>query len=219
MFLGFFALVSIAELWALSRDWQTVHEVAKPLIMLSLIGYYLSCAPKRNQMFVRAMFFCWTGDVLLMFETEDETFFMLGLLAFLVGHALYILSFRKLRWDKAIIELLPTQKIRLIFPILLAGAGLMVVLFPTLGTLTIPVLTYSVVLMAMAINAVFRYGKTTTDSFWIVFAGAALFMVSDSLLALNKFYTPLDYSGPLIMLSYILAQYLIVEGVRRHVEV
>lgn len=218
IFLGFFGVVSVVELLALSRDWQLVHEIAKPLIMLSLIGYYLSCVPQRNNTFVKAMFFCWTGDVLLMFQVEDEMFFMLGLAAFLLGHVLYIVSYRQLRWRVATKELLPTQKIRFIFPIVLAGTGLLVVLFPTLGPLTIPVIIYSVVLMLMVINALFRYGRTTPDSLWLVVAGALLFLVSDSILALNKFYSPIDYSGPLIMLTYILGQYLIVEGVRRHGE-
>jgi len=50
----------------------------------------------------------------------------------------------------------------------------------------------------------------------LVLAGAWLFMASDSILAFNKFHTAIEYSGPLIMTTYILAQFLIVEGARRH---
>jgi len=41
-------------------------------------------------------------------------------------------------------------------------------------------------------------------------------MISDSLLAINKFMQPLPLSGLAIMLTYLLAQYLIVEGVLKH---
>jgi uncharacterized membrane protein YhhN len=70
----------------------------------------------------------------------------------------------------------------------------------------------------MAMQALFRYGYTSAPSFafWC-FAGAISFMISDSLLAINKFMQPLAiYAGLAIMLTYLLAQYLIVEGVLKH---
>jgi uncharacterized membrane protein YhhN len=68
----------------------------------------------------------------------------------------------------------------------------------------------------MAMQALFRYGRTNSKSFTLVFAGAISFMLSDSLLAINKFMQPLPLAGLAIMFTYILAQYLIVEGVVRH---
>ncbi len=216
LFLILFAVVSICELLAVSRGWTEVQLVAKPLIMLMLIGYYMSATSSRNGTLIRAMFFCWTGDILLMGQNGGELYFILGLLAFLVGHVLYIVAYRQLRWEDKTNELLPTQKLRYAFPVMLAGTGLLVVLVPKLGPLTIPVTVYSVVLMIMAMTAIFRYGRTYLDSFWLVTAGALLFMASDSILAINKFHTSFAFAGPLIMLTYILAQYLIVEGVLRH---
>jgi hypothetical protein len=49
------------------------------------------------------------------------------------------------------------------------------------------------------------------------FTGALFFMLSDSLLAINKFYRPFPLAGFLIMLSYIVAQYLIVIGTKEEV--
>ena len=111
-----------------------------------------------------------------------------------------------------------TQKIRFSFPIILAGTGLIVILFPSLGSLKIPVLVYAIALMVMVMMALFRYGRTGTRSFWMVFVGAAVFMSSDSLLAINKFYSSIYLSGLFIMLTYTTAQYLIVEGVLSHRE-
>jgi uncharacterized membrane protein YhhN len=215
-FLFLFVAVSTAELLSMIVGWPMVHSVTKPLIMLSLTGYYWINAERRSLTFMLALLFCWLGDVLLMFESTAALFFIFGLVSFLIGHLLYMISYRQLRGDDTSHELLWTQKIRFSIPIVLVGTGLITVLFPTLGVLKIPVLLYSMVLVGMVMTALFRYGRTSSLSFWMVFAGAAFFMISDSLLAINKFYAPLPSAGFLIMLTYIGAQYLIVEGSLRH---
>lgn len=42
--------------------------------------------------------------------------------------------------------------------------------------------------------------------------GALLFVLSDTVLAINKFYQPFELSGLVIMLAYGFAQLLIVTG-------
>lgn len=212
--LSAFALVSMGEIACVIWNLQA-HFIFKPAIMLSLVGYYLSVAPQRNLKVLGALFFCWVGDFLLMFTNQGELFFMLGLVAFLIGHLFYIFSFNQLVWPPAG-NLLPTQKARYAFPILLAGTGLMVVLFPSLGTMKIPVLIYSIVLMLMACYALFRLGRTSKASFLWVFVGALLFMLSDSLLAINKFHTNFQWASMAIMSTYISAQFMIVRGVVMH---
>jgi uncharacterized membrane protein YhhN len=68
----------------------------------------------------------------------------------------------------------------------------------------------------MALTALFRYGRTNSKSFLLIFIGAVLFMVSDSVLAINKFHNAFSAAGALIMLTYCLAQFLIVEGALVH---
>ena len=46
-----------------------------------------------------------------------------------------------------------------------------------------------------------------------VFFGAIAFVISDSILAINKFYAPFEKSSFFIMLTYLVAQYLIVVGI------
>jgi uncharacterized membrane protein YhhN len=70
----------------------------------------------------------------------------------------------------------------------------------------------------MAIQALLRYGYTTSRSFTLIFTGALFFMLSDSLLAINKFMTPLHLASLAVMTTYIIAQYLIVEGFISHHE-
>src|SRR5690606_3933671 len=109
------------------------------------------------------------------------------------------------------------QKLRLALPVILTGTGLMVVLFPHLEALKFPVMIYAMVMMIMVLNALFRYNRTTPFSFWMVFIGAVLFMISDAMLAINKFITHLPVAGVMIMLTYILAQYFIIAGLLKHV--
>jgi uncharacterized membrane protein YhhN len=68
----------------------------------------------------------------------------------------------------------------------------------------------------MMINALLRYGKTSSQSFWLVFFGATLFFISDSILAVNKFLQTIDHAGALIMFTYCAAQFLIVHGLIKH---
>lgn len=214
-FMWLFFIVSITELLAVSAGWMQVHYVSKTLIMLSLIGYYLSVVVKRKGYMVRAMFFCWAGDVVLLKQDDAEIYFMLGLFAFLLGHLLYIYAYRQLQWEDAP-PISRKQKVLWVLPVYAVGATLLVTLYPGLGSLAVPVLIYSLVLVVMVQTAIHRYGRTNPDSYWLVFSGAALFMLSDSLLAINKFGNHFPAAGPLVMLTYILGQYLIVEGVVRH---
>ncbi|NOT75934.1 MAG: lysoplasmalogenase [Cyclobacteriaceae bacterium] len=216
IFLVVFLIASAIQLVGAVIEMPLMQDLSKPVIMISLMGYYWMEAEKRSGIFILALLFCWAGDVLLIFQPQAEWFFIFGLVAFLVGHLFYMISYSKFMTTDKTNELLWTQKIRYSLPLILIGTGLITILFPKLGALKIPVLIYSMVLVGMTMTALFRYGRTTSQSFWMVFLGAVLFMVSDSLLAINKFYSPLPMAGFLIMFTYISAQYFIVAGVLRH---
>ena len=88
--------------------------------------------------------------------------------------------------------------------------ALVVLLAPHLGGMLAPVVLYGAVIATMAITAT-RCAPAVT-------IGATLFLLSDSLLALNRFlpHAGIWESGFLIMLSYMAAQGLIILGVGRH---
>lgn len=85
-------------------------------------------------------------------------------------------------------------------------------LFDGLGVMKVPVAAYTVVITAMLLAALNRYGKVGRVSFLLVAAGAALFVASDSLIAINRFHTKLDHATLSVMSTYVIAQYLIVRG-------
>ena len=191
-----------------------IHFISKPLIVISLLVYYYygSQREDRSPTFILALVACLAGDVFLM----NPEYFIPGLVSFLVGHLLYIFAYRQHQNEDDVDSLRGLQRVRLAFPIVLAGTGLVVILFPVLGSMQLPVMIYAAVITVMALTALFRYGRTTSKSFWLVFAGAVLFMMSDSILAFNKFMKPVANAGLLIMITYMAAQFLIVEGILKH---
>lgn len=215
-FLILFFLASVLHVVSLQEAWTRLEIFTKPLIVLSLLGYYLLNSPFRSVIFILALVFCCLGDSLLLFQSGNEMFFMLGLGAFLVAHIFYILSYRQYGLIQPGAETVGTHKMRLAFPVVLAGTGLVVVLLPSLGPLKIPVMMYALILSLMVVGAIFRLGRTSAVSFWMVLSGALLFMVSDSLLAINKFLNPLPNASLWIMVTYCAALFFIVQGIRRN---
>ncbi len=221
-----FLLASIGQLIAqfLPEGW--LHFISKPMLLISLGGYYLGHTSKSTFSIsvLVAIIFSFSGDVFLMFQNQNGMFFIVGLISFLIAHIFYLFAYRQHveAHDHVPLHVTPlnnVQKIRFSFPIMLLGTGLVTVLYPGLGDLRLPVVVYAVVLVAMVLAAMYRYGRTTAKSFWMVFGGAFFFMLSDSLLAINKFYAPIAWSGIWIMSTYILAQFMIVRGLIDHDEV
>lgn len=156
----------------------------------------------------------WLGDVLLLFQGQHELFFMGGLVAFLLAHACYIGAYQQHQWPGPGRALGWRMGVGL--PVVVAGVALLAALSPSLGPLRVPVMVYALVLVMMVLTATYRAGRTTAGSFALVSAGAALFMGSDSLLALDKFLEPLPDAGFWIILLYCAAQLCIVTGLLAH---
>ena len=112
-----------------------LFTMTKPLIMASLLFFYsVSSGPEhRSNVLVVAIVFSLAGDVLLM----KEEYFVLGLVAFLLSHLFYIFTYRQFVNEESDNALNGLQRVRLAFPIILAGSGLVVILFPVLGDLKI----------------------------------------------------------------------------------
>ena len=212
-----FIMASALNLAAMAFGWPALNFITKPSIVISLIAFYVSASgPGLDRMVVWALIFCWLGDVLLLLHGQLEASFILGLAAFLIGHLIYVAAYNQLQRsfvkDRAPILV----RILLGLPAIAMAVGLVTLLFPGLGGLKGPVIAYAVAITWMVLTALMRNGKTSSQSFWMVFSGALIFMISDSLLAINKFYTPIPLPGFWIMLTYCSAQYLIIRGALAH---
>lgn len=214
-----FFVVSIGELLSVAVGSEKGQWIFKPLIMVVLGFYYYQGAAKNNtsaNSVMAAILFSFLGDVSLMFQGENEIYFMGGLGSFMLAHVCYIIAYYQHKHVKEDAGLNGIQKFRFALPIVLAGTGLIAILFAHLGALKIPVTIYAIVLIVMVLQALFRYGYTNAVSFWYVLVGALLFMISDAMIAINKFLFQFELSGLAIMLTYMLAQYFIIRGLLDH---
>lgn len=218
-FFAAFLVVTLGELASHVFQLEFLHHLCKPLIMVCLGFYYWFSVQKDDRSFVvvTAIFFSFLGDSFLMYDDQDQLYFMLGLGSFLLAHVAYIFVYRQHSFESEASETGGIQKARMAFPIILAGTGLVVVLYPRLGELRLPVIVYALVLIVMVLNALYRYQRTNSSSYWMVFTGAILFMISDSMIAISKFLEPINNAGIMIMVTYIAAQWLIIKGLISHV--
>ena len=206
----FFIIVLIELLSASTNTLQYVHFIAKPAIVISLIVVFLKTSQLLSKsiknLTLLALIFSLLGDVLLMFVDTSAHFFTLGLVAFLIAHIMYVLLFLKHR-NKT------KSPFGFVALLLIYAASLFNFLKDGLGDMLIPVALYMLVILAMATSAYLRTNKVNILSYGLVFLGALCFMVSDSILAIDKFYEPIPWSNISIMTTYALAQYLIVLGI------
>lgn len=208
--LVFWALV-ILELTAIAANISSLHFVVKPLLIPSLLILLVvsKTTVPGKQLLIYGLLFSWAGDVLLMFEDRHVLFFIFGLISFLTTHVFYILYFLRIRSQK--ISLL---KKRPVLPALVLAYGVTLVwqLFPHLGDLKVPVIIYAAVICAMLICCLHIVLKVNKKASAFYLIGATAFVISDSLLAINKFYQPFAFAGVFIMLTYCAAQYFIING-------
>lgn len=208
-----FGVIIITELLCGSIESLSLyHYFAKPAIVVSLIIFFWRESHLANAsirvLTLSALILSLAGDVLLMFVDRSAHYFMLGLVAFLLAHIMYILVFSKHRN--------PIKKFT--WPMAALGIfALCLFLFlkDHLGEMLIPVVVYMLVILSMAITSFLREGKVSKMSYNLVVIGAVLFMVSDSILAINKFYGAVAFANVSIMLTYALAQYFIVLGIKK----
>ncbi|MEP7297753.1 MAG: lysoplasmalogenase [Burkholderiales bacterium] len=194
------ALVAVgASIGALPVGWLFA---AKPLTTLLIIGYAWprGAAAPMQQRFIRAgLALSLVGDVALLWPTEG---FLPGLIAFLLAHLAYIAAF--------------------CVPVRLAARPLVFVVYGAIaavilsqlwsgvpGALRAPVVAYVLCLATMASQAGVWWRSAGTGLARHAALGGLLFMVSDSLLAINKFAVPLPLSSLWILATYWLAQWCI----------
>lgn len=208
-------LVSIELVCGYFTNLASLHYFTKPLIVLSLLIFFFIRSQFMNKTIRTLMIFALIcsliGDVALLFDTINPNYFIVGLASFLLAHVLYVSVFLKQRTQNK-------SSLTFIVVMLLYASLLFYLLKDGLGDLLISVLVYMLVILSMSTTAYLRRKENNVASFNWVFTGALLFMLSDSILALNKFYHAFSLSSILIMLTYALAQYSIVIGILKYNE-
>lgn len=154
------------------------------------------------------------GDVALL--RDDDTAFLTGLGSFLGAHLAYISAFssRRRAWGSP-------GTTRRATPVVAAWATVLPAIAAKAGPMRVPVVVYGTVIAGMQMTALMLDPQLPAKGRARVAAGAVVFMVSDGLLGAQKFLLP-SKCGPAadvgVMATYMTAQWLIADGVRRVTE-
>lgn len=185
----------------LPAPFHALHK-ALPIGMLLVWGAVQSGGKLRLWVSL-AMLFSMMGDVLLALPFANH--FLFGLGAFLLAQLTYVKifsAFVQSQWRKP--KLLAT------LGYLVYCAALLSWIMPQDSVLRVAVSVYVLVIASMAILSVW-----SLPTGGLIAIGAALFVASDSMIAINRFVAPFEGADLLIMLSYYLAQLALVTGIIR----
>jgi uncharacterized membrane protein YhhN len=198
----FFFIASSLDIIGIIFSIPILVYIFKPLIIFSLIFLYTFSLPKRLKWYTIALEFSFFGDVLLLFS--GEYFFMAGLISFLMAHILFIKiivnRIKEVHFSKIIVSAIP---------FLAVFSLLIFTLKDSLHEMLWPVVIYGLTISTFGIVSLIDFLNTKSKMSMLMLFGAIIFMISDSLLAINKFYNPAHLHEVIIMATYIFAQYLI----------
>lgn len=194
--------------------WLDFHEfrlLTKPLVVISLMIYFgingKHLPPKIYAFTVLAMCFSLVGDVLLLFDERKPKFFLFGLMAFMLAHLSYTFVFLRQRNTRFSRESWFVLTVLIIYIIVL-----FFMIKNNLDGLIIPVVIYIIAILAMAISSQNRMGKVSNQSYILVLSGALIYILSDSIFAIDRFYHPILWAQLWVMGTYATSQYLIING-------
>jgi uncharacterized membrane protein YhhN len=201
------ALVAALDWAAVQRQWVRVERVAKPLVIVVLSWLAITMGATDHDVgrfLLVALVFSLVGDIFLLGTNTVD--FSGGLVAFLLAHIAFVLAFLTLgvepRW--ALLGLLIAVTLSL-------TAGRRIVRAATHeggAALGSAVTAYLVVIVTMVAAA-------SGTALPLVFAGALAFLLSDTVLALDRFAGPRSNARMLVIVTYHLGQVLMVVGALR----
>ena len=194
------------HIYANRKSLRWYAYVFKPLTMVLLLLIAVFAAKENASVYglaiIAGIVFSLVGDVALMLPRKR---IIIGMGAFLVAHVAYIISFSS---GTSVI----TNAWSMI-PFLIYALIMGLTVLPRAGKLKLPVGIYEVAIMMMAWRALERMLQTGGTGATLAFAGALLFVISDSLWACNFIIKRCKKAQVLILVTYYLAQWLIVLSV------
>lgn len=208
----FFAICGVIEVFAEATNNRALVLISKPLLTPLLAGFAYFKANENGSKAPIALFgallFSLLGDVILLFASGNETYFLMGLVAFLIGHIFYI----ALNLGNAIPIKIGARELVWFVPMLAMTGFLLVKVTSTASGLAVPIIAYSSILCTLYFTGLLTRNNLQPKHWQVLFAGIVLFIASDSMIAINRFIAPFEGAGVAIMATYIIAQYLLVLG-------
>ena len=202
----FFA-VSVLHLIACYRRFPKIRSVTKVLLMPLLCAFYLVLARDIRPLVVAALLFGWIGDILLLFK-NGKTCMLLGICAFALGHICYI---------AAMFTAYPAVlSIKILIPLALCVVWMVFVCLKLMPyapkSLRKPGFLYALLLSGTCLSALYLLLTVGKDAYLLAFIGGLFFMLSDTLLTGQQYRKELKHGNFYVMLTYIIAQTLLILG-------
>lgn len=186
------------------QRWQVY--AFKPLATLLILALALSLTPARPEYqwaIAAGLVLSTAGDVFLMLPRDR---FVAGLASFLLAHLCYLRAFS--------IEVPFGAGLLLWLPFFAAGGMVVALVWPGLKpALRGPVVVYVIVIAAMAGQATGRWYVSGSMVALAAAVGAGLFVVSDAVLAIDRFRWPFRAARAVTLATYWAAQLLIAISV------
>ncbi len=209
VFLVFFIISTSVHLYASIRKDQRIRNITKPMILLSLMGFYIFAARSFSWTALLALLFSWIGDILLM--RRGVKWFISGGIAFMMSHVFFIARYMQdIDFGRVPILLI------ICFAVLFTASVIMV--FSKLtkhlpGGLAAPMFLYLLLNGAMNCFAVYRCVSVPNLMTVLTALGALLFFISDATLFIVRFHKRSRMKSHfMVMLTYSLGELLIVLG-------
>lgn len=199
------ATCALCAIVAEERGPRGLLYVTKPTATLLLLGVAASvpeAAPGYRWLVVAGLAASAVGDVFLMLPRDR---FVPGLLSFLGAHVAYGAAF--FTPPRA-----PADGI-VLAGLLAVAAGIVAALWRGLGALRVPVVVYVAAIITMAWLACVRWRAGDAAGAALAALGALLFVVSDALLAVDRFRRPIPHGRVFVLGTYYIAQALIATSV------
>lgn len=217
----FYGALTLCHLLILYFGYDTLHLIVKPMFMPVLMFMLYRAVQNKKDSFYRLMQFglllSWFGDIALMLDRDNPLYFIAGLSCFLLAHLGYTAAFvgnirqsvKPFNWGKA-------AGVAAIFGVF-TGAFFFQ-MKDGLAEMYVPVLAYTLVITAMGIAAALRHGHTHSTDFNLIVVGAVLFILSDCVIAWNKFVVDFPHDQVLNMSLYLSGQFLLAYGSAKYME-
>ena len=202
------AVAAPLDWWAVAVRGRRREWVFKPLVLVALIlaAWFMGAGESATgRWLLAALFLSLLGDVALL--ADNTARFALGLASFLLAHVAFVVAFVQSGMPRAGLA---------VVGLVLVGA-----LAAVVGRRVVPaaaregglglggaVTAYMAVIAAMVVAA-WATGRP------LVALGATVFMVSDAVLALDRFVRARRFGALAVMVTYHLGQVLIVLGLLR----
>lgn len=191
------SLTAAIYLVGMALDLTTVQLLVKGIPVLTMAAWVWLQKDAERRIAIGLVFGA-LGDILLNIPGA----FLPGMMAFAIGHGLYVWAFW--RWQSSLCAVLA-------IPVALYLAFGLQLMLPGTAELTVPVVGYMSIIGAMLWRAavVGTASNSRLAVRWLPLAGALLFAFSDTLIGINRFAQPLPGSAFPIMLTYWAGQWLI----------